>query len=469
MPGDGAVRVHDTLQGTTVELTPRDPGRISMYVCGPTVYDVPHVGHGRTAVVYDVVRRYLVWRGFDVTFVTNVTDIEDKIIARAAKTGSTEPEIAKEFEAAYWHELDRLNISRPDVMPRATEYIAPMLELVGELVDAGHAYVVDGQGVYFDVVSYSDYGELPHRTLEQLLESAGARVEVDEAKRNPVDFALWKAAKPGEPSWDSPWGPGRPGWHIECSAMSLRELGEGFDLHGAGNDLVFPHNENERAQSEAAGHSFARHWIHSGMVEIGGEKMSKSLNNFVTLADALDAHDPRAFRMAVLQTHYRKSMDLGDAELRSAASGVARLDALVRRAAAAGVEWDGAAVDDEIVGRFRDVMDDDFSTPAAVAVGIFDAAASANQAIDAGDHERAATLIATVVELAGGLGFEVGGAADRADDTDDLDAEIDQLVRERDAARAAKDFATADRLRDELTTRGVTLEDTPTGTVWHRT
>jgi cysteinyl-tRNA synthetase len=458
------VRVHDTLQGSSVELTPRDPGRISMYVCGPTVYDVPHVGHARTAVVYDVVRRYLEWRGFDVTFVSNVTDVEDKIIARAAERGSTEPEIAQEFETAYWHEMERLAVRRPDAMPRATEYIEPMLELVRELVDQGHAYVVDGQGVYFDVVSFPPYGELPHRSLEQLLESAGARVEVDEAKRNPVDFALWKAAKPGEPAWDSPWGPGRPGWHIECSAMSLRELGEGFDLHGAGNDLVFPHNENERAQAEAAGHPFARHWIHSGMVEIGGEKMSKSLHNFVTLADALDAHDPRAFRLAVLQVHYRKAMDLGDDELRAAASGVARLDSLVRRADAAGIDWRSATPDDEIVDRFRDAMDDDFGTPAAVAVGIFDAAASANQAIDAGDEHRAATLTATVVALAGALGLEVGIASGGEDD-----AEIEELVRQRDAARAEKDFATADRVRDELTARGITLEDTPTGTVWHRT
>jgi cysteinyl-tRNA synthetase len=467
MPGDGAVRVHDTLQGKTVELTQRDPGRISMYVCGPTVYDVPHVGHGRTAIVYDVVRRYLAWRGLDVTFASNVTDVEDKIIARAASTGSTEPEIANEFETAYWHEMHRLGIEAPDVMPRATEYIAPMLELVGELVDSGHAYVVDGQGVYFDVVSFPTYGGLPHRTLEQLLDSAGARVEVDEAKRNPVDFALWKAAKPGEPSWDSPWGPGRPGWHIECSAMSLRELGEGFDLHGAGNDLVFPHNENERAQAEAAGHTFARHWMHSGMVEIGGEKMSKSLNNFVTLSDALDAHGPRAFRLAVLQTHYRKAMELGDEELRAAASGVARLDSLVRRASAAGVDWQAARPDDEIVGRFRDTMDDDFATPAAVAVGVFDAAASANQAIDAGDQDRAAALVATVVALAGALGLEIG-APGAVGGSEGHDAEIEQLVRERDAARAAKDFATADRLRDELTDRGIVLEDTPTGTVWHR-
>ncbi len=460
------LRVHDTLEGASVELTPRDPGRISMYVCGPTVYEVPHVGHGRTAVVFDIVRRYLEWRGFHVTFVTNVTDVEDKIIARAAQSRSTEPEIAKQFEAAYWHELDRLNVRRPDSMPRATEYIAPMLELVDELVETGHAYVVEGQGVYFDVVSYPPYGELPHRTLEQLLDSAGARVEVDEAKRNPVDFALWKAAKPGEPSWPSPWGAGRPGWHIECSAMSLRELGEGFDLHGAGNDLVFPHNENERAQAEAAGHAFARHWIHSGMVEIGGEKMSKSLNNFVTLADALDAHGPRAFRMAVLQTHYRKAMELGDDELRSAASGVARLAALLRRAAAGGIDWRAAAPDVEIVGRFRDAMDDDFGTPQAVAVGVFDAAASANQAIDAGDAERAAVLVGTVVELSGAFGLEIGASGGGTAGPDG--AEIDALVRRRDEARAAKDFATADRLRDELTARGVVLEDTPTGTVWHR-
>jgi cysteinyl-tRNA synthetase len=461
------VRIHDTLQRSTVDLTQRDPGKVSMYVCGPTVYDAPHVGHGRTAVVYDTIRRYLEWRGFDVQHASNVTDIEDKIIARATKLGSTEPEIAQEFEDAYWHEMDRLDIRRPHVMPRATEYVGPMLELIGELVDRGHAYVVDGQGVYFDVTTYPGYGGLPHRTLEQMLESAGARVEIDEAKRNAVDFALWKAAKPGEPVWDSPWGPGRPGWHIECSAMSLRELGEGFDLHGGGNDLVFPHHENERAQAEGAGHVFARHWIHSGMVEVGGEKMSKSLGNFTTLAAALDAHGPRAFRLATLQAHYRKAMELGDAELASAASGIDRLDALVRRAAAAGVDARGAPVDDEIVDRFRAAMDDDFATQNALAVGVFEPATRANQAIDAGDAERAAILIATVVELAAALGIPIGAdVSDGAGGGDD--DEIDALVRAREEARATKDFATADRIRDGLTARGVTLEDTASGTVWHR-
>jgi cysteinyl-tRNA synthetase len=455
------VRIYDTMQRAPVELTQRDPGQVSIYVCGPTVYDVPHVGHGRTAIVYDTIRRYLEWRGFGVRFVSNVTDIEDKIIARAAERGTTEPDLAQEFEAAYFAEMDRLGVRRPDAMPHATEYIAPMLELVAELVDSGHAYVVDGQGVYFDVTKYADYGELPHRSLEQLLESAGARVEIDTAKRNPVDFALWKAAKPGEPVWDSPWGGGRPGWHLECSVMSLRELGEGFDLHGAGNDLVFPHNENERAQAEAAGHAFARHWIHSGMVEVAGEKMSKSLGNFTTLKDALDTHGHRAFRLAVLQTHYRKAMELGDAELAAAGSAIDRLDALVRRAAAAGVESASAEPDGEIVGAFRAAMDDDFSTPTALAAGVFEPASQANQAIDAGDLDRAAVLVATIVELAGALGLEVGVESDD-------DAEVDGLIAEREAARAGRDFATADRIRDDLAARGITLEDTATGTIWYR-
>jgi cysteinyl-tRNA synthetase len=464
-----AVRIYDTLQRSAIELVPRDPGAVSMYVCGPTVYDVPHVGHGRTAVAFDTIRRYLAWRGFDVRFVSNVTDVEDRIIARAAERGTTEPELALEFEQVYWDELARLGIERPDDIPHATAYIQPMLDLVAELVDAGHAYTVDGHGVYFDVASFPRYGELSHRTLAQLLESAGARVEVDEAKHNPVDFALWKAAKPGEPSWDSPWGKGRPGWHIECSAMSLALLGERFDLHGGGDDLVFPHHENERAQAEAAGHPFARHWIHAGMVEIAGEKMSKSLGNFTTLADALDAHGARAFRLAVLLTHYRKAVGLGDAELSAASTAVDRLDALLRRAASGGVDVSNAGPDPAAVDRFRAAMDDDFSTPHALAVGVFEPASHANQAIDAGDLDRAAVLVATVVELAGVLGLHVGTVTEPASGVDGpVDAEIEARIAERDDARAARDFATADRIRDELTARGVTLEDTASGTTWYR-
>ncbi|MGH9027546.1 MAG: cysteine--tRNA ligase, partial [Acidimicrobiia bacterium] len=370
------MKIYDTLARDKVELTTRELGKLSMYVCGPTVYDVPHVGHGRTAVVFDVVRRYLEWCGIDVTYVRNITDIEDKIIARAAREGSTETEIAQRYETLERDPLDRLGVRRPDHVPHATEYVEPMLELIGELVVADHAYVIEGAGVYFDTASFPSYGALPHRTLAQLQESAGARVEIDEAKRNPMDFALWKAAKPDEPAWESSFGPGRPGWHIECSAMSLRLLGEGFDLHGAGDDLVFPHNENERAQSEAAGHAFARHWIHSGMVIIGGDKMAKSAGNFTTLAEALDTHGPRAFRLAVLQTQYRTHGELGAPELDAARTTVARLDALVRRARAAGVEVDGE-VDPATVDAFRAALEDDFNTPAARA-SIFDAVARAN-------------------------------------------------------------------------------------------
>lgn len=455
-----ALRLHDTLQRAKVDFEPREPGKVTMYVCGPTVYDVPHVGHGRTAVFYDVVRRYLEWTGLAVRSVVNVTDVDDRIIAKAGERGSTEPEVAQEFETAYWEQLDRLDVIRPDDMPHATQYIDEMLKLIEELVESGHAYAIPESGVYFDVTTFPSYGGLPHRTIEQLLDSAGARVEVDEAKRNPIDFALWKSAKPGEPTWDSPWGPGRPGWHIECSAMSLDLLGEHFDLHGGGDDLVFPHHENERVQAEAAGHPFAKHWVHSAMVMVGGEKMAKSLGNFTTLADAIDAHGGRAFRMAILQTHYRKAVELGDSELDAAAKTVAGLDALARRAASAGIDASGAARDEAIVERFRAVMDDDLNTANAVGE-IFKAVTEANTAINASDAPRAASLLATVIDLAGALGLRIEAGTGE-------DAELDALVADRDRARAEKDFAAADRIRDELAARGITLEDTPTGTIWHR-
>src|SRR5829696_574028 len=449
------IRLHDTLAREKVEFVPRDAGRVSIYVCGPTVYEVPHVGHGRAALVFDIMRRYL-----EVTFVSNVTDVEDKIIARAAKEGTTEPELAQRYEAAYWAEMDRLGVGRPDSLPRATAYIDRMVKLIGELVDTGRAYVVEGQGVYFDVTSFSEYGELAHRRVDDLLESAGARVDVDERKRNPVDFALWKAAKPGEPAWDSPWGKGRPGWHIECSAMSLDLLGAGFDIHGGGDDLIFPHHENERAQAQGAGHSFARYWVHNGMVMVGTEKMAKSLGNFTTLKDALDAHGPRAMRMAVLQTHYRSPVEIGDGELEQAREAVARLDALARRARVAGIPAE-APLDEDATAEFTAAMDDDFGTPEAMAV-VFRLARDTNSAIDEGDVEEAALGLVTVRELTGALGLELddGGGAE--------DADIDALVQRRDDARSARDFAEADRIRAELAARGITLEDTPTGTIWHR-
>ncbi len=456
------LRLHDTLSGRTVAFEPRDEGRVSMYVCGPTVYDVPHLGHARTAVVFDVVRRYLAWSGFDVAFVSNVTDIDDNIIRRAAKENSTEQEVARRYEQLYWDELDRLGVLRPNRSPHATEYVDDMIRMIDELVRAGHAYVVEGSGVYFAVDSFPRYGELSHRKVADLLESAGGRVEVDEEKRSPVDFALWKAAKPGEPTWESPWGTGRPGWHIECAAMSLDLLGERFDIHGGGNDLVFPHHENERAEAEATGRRFARYWVHSGMLNVGGQKMSKSLGNFTTLADALDSYDPRALRLAILQTHYRKAVELGADELAAAEKAGHGLDNMLRAAEVAGVDHKGAEPVDEFVDAFRDAMDDDFGTPEALGA-VFEASREANKALGEGDTQRAASLVATVVELAGVLGVEVRSGLGEGDDA------IDAKVVARNEARASRDFARADDIRDELAAQGIVLEDTPHGTVWRRT
>jgi len=432
-----------------------------MYVCGPTVYDVPHLGHGRTALVFDVVRRYLGWSGYRVTYLSNVTDIDDKIILRAARDVTTESALSSRYAAAYWTEMERLGVHPPDAAPHATEFVDGMQRLIAELVERGAAYVIEGEGVYFAIEAFAKYGELSHRTIDELADSAGARIEVDDRKRSPMDFALWKAAKPGEPTWNSPWGSGRPGWHIECAAMSLEILGDGFDLHGGGDDLVFPHHENERAEAEAAGHEFARHWLHSGMVNVGGEKMSKSLGNFTDLADALDQHGPRAFRLAVLQAHYRSPMELGRDVIADSDRAIERLDALARRARAGGIAV-GEAPDEALVARFRDAMDDDFATPAALAA-IFDAAGAANRAVDAGDAERASVLLRTVVELLGVLGLELddgGGAAG--------DAEIEALVEAREAARRAGDFEKADRIRDDLAAGSVKIEDTPSGPVWRR-
>ncbi len=454
------VRIFDTLAKRDVELTTRVDGQVSIYVCGPTVYDVPHVGHGRTAVVYDVIRRYLEWRGNTVTFVGNVTNVDDRIIARAAAEGTSETELADRYEAAYWAELDRLNVRRPDRVPRATEFVEPMVDLIRELVDGGCAYVIEGEGVYFLVSAYQGYGDLSGRRLEDLLDGAGSRVEVDERKRSPVDFALWKAAKPGEPDWDSPWGRGRPGWHIECSAMSLALLGEGFDLHGGGDDLVFPHHENERAQAEAAGHPFARHWIHSGMVMVGGEKMAKSLGNFTTLADAIDTYGPRAFRLAVLQVHYRSQMELTASELGAAAEGLARIDNLARRTEREGDPDAPAAA--AIIAAFETAMDQDFGTPAAIAA-VFDAVKQANSAFDAGEFAAASEFAAAVPAVLDSLGFPLAEMVDEAERT-----EIDALIQARNDARAAKDFARADAIRDELDARGITIQDSAAGTLWHR-
>ena len=460
------IELYDTLTGEVRPLATREPGKVALYACGPTVYDHPHLGHARSALTYDVLRRYLEWRGLDVRHVANITDIDDNIINRARDEGRTESEVAVEWEAVYIDAMARLDVLDPHDRPRATEWVEEMVEFVGRIMDAGAAYTTP-TGVYLRVRGVDGYGDLVHRDLDDLRASAGARVEVDEDKEDPLDFALWKAAKPDEPSWPSPWGPGRPGWHIECVAMSLGILGEDFDIHGGGNDLVFPHHTNERAEALAVGRSFARHWVHNAMLNIEGTKMSKSLGNYRTVVEMLDEHplNGRAFRLLVLQTHYRKTMEVNPQLMASARTAVQRLDALARRAAAAGADRDQGTGrrDEESAVAFRTAMDNDIGTPEAVAV-IFDTLHRANAALD-GSAEDAPTLVATVVELAGALGVAVDAAEHGASDGDGA---IEGLVAKRQAAREAKDWAAADALRDELSALGVVVEDTPAGPIWRR-
>jgi cysteinyl-tRNA synthetase len=339
-----------------------------------------------------------------------------------------------------------------------------MIDVIALLIDRGYGYVIDGTGVYFDVDRLGDYGALVHRNVNELREGIGARVDVDEGKDDPLDFALWKSAKPGEPSWPSPWGPGRPGWHIECVAMALQLLGADFDIHGGGDDLVFPHHENERAEASGTGRQFARTWIHNGMVQVSGEKMSKSLGNFTTLAEVLERYDARALRLLVLQTHYRKTMEINSSALDQSAAAIDRLDSLARRAVAAGIDLHAKDERvDHLVDAFRDAMDDDLGTPSAVAV-IFDGLRQANAALDDGDIATAQALTATVAELADVLGLRLDDGSAAGADTDDIAA----LVAARQTARQSRDFAEADRLRYELAARGIVVEDTPTGPIWHR-
>ena len=458
------LRFTDSLPGEKAPFTPREEGRVSVYWCGPTVYDDPHLGHARSTLAFDVLVRYLRWSGYDVLAVSNITDIDDKIINRAAEEGTDEPAVATRFEASFISQMDRLNIAHPDLRPRATEFVDRMVEVVADLVEHGMAYTTDS-GVYFDVDRLDGYGALVGRSVDDLRDGAGARVDVDDDKDDPLDFALWKAAKPGEPTWDSPWGPGRPGWHIECVAMSLHLLGDGFDIHGGGDDLVFPHHENERAEALGCGRTFAQYWVHNGMVQVDGEKMSKSLDNFTTLSALLDAWDPRVLRLVVLQTHYRRTMEIGSATLDQASAALTRLDKFADRMAAA--DLPEAEADPDAVAQFREAMDDDLGSPQALAV-VFDAVRDANRALDAEDDATAATLAAAVLELSAALGLKLGSSAapERADDGDT--EEIDALVDRRLAARTARDFGEADRIRDDLAARGIVLEDGPQGTSWHR-
>jgi cysteinyl-tRNA synthetase len=453
-----SLRLYDTLTRQKTAFVPRVPGEARMYVCGITPYDHAHVGHARSAVVFDVIRRHLAASGYRVTVVKNYTDVEDKIIRRAAEVGESPRVLADRFIAAYREDMAALGVLPPDVEPLATAHIEPapgkpyrMVTLIERLVAAGVAYAVEGD-VYFEVRRFPAYGRLSGRNLDELL--AGARVEVDERKRDPRDFALWKAAKPGEPAWPSPWGPGRPGWHIECSAMAMEYLGESIDLHGGGADLVFPHHECEIAQSEAAtGRPFARYWLHNGFVNLGAEKMSKSLGNTLAIRDLVRRHDPTAVRLYLLSAHYRGPIEYAPERIQEAQAAVARLRRLLEEGAADS----GGSVLPAPVAEFREAMDDDINTPRALGA-LFDVARLARRGAEAG------AAVATVRQLGERLGLDLGPRPGAEPET--RVAEIESLVAQRDRARQTRDWARADALRQALEAQGVVVEDTPAGSKW---
>jgi cysteinyl-tRNA synthetase len=461
------MQIHDTLSGTTVPFAPKEPGRVSIYVCGPTVQSEPHLGHGRSAVSFDVLRRYLAWSGMDVSFVRNVTDVEDKIIARATRLGITTDELADQAFGEFSRAYELLGNLPPTIEPKATEHIAEMITLIEELIEGCHAYESDGD-VYFSVRSFDGYGKLSHHDLDDLIPSEDTGN--DARKHDPLDFALWKAAKPGEPQWNSPWGPGRPGWHIECSAMATKYLGDSFDIHAGGTDLIFPHHENEIAQSEAAsGMPFARYWMHNGMLKLGGEKMAKSSGRVITLLDSLERWNPAAVRLFYLRTHYRKPLDFSEEALADAESSLARLRSFRRRSPHMIKE----PADADVMNRFRTAMDSDLDVAGALG-GLFDLVRDGNSRLD--DGIPAGDLVAAFDEIVDILGLAVAVAEiDDAEAVAQLgnrfsieDATIDDLVALRDTARAEKDWAVSDNIRDGLAALNISIEDTPDGARWHR-
>jgi cysteinyl-tRNA synthetase len=447
------LNLYDTATQSVKPLALRQPGSVSIYLCGPTVYGPPHLGHGRATLVYDILRRYLTWTGLSVRLVSNITDIDDKIIDRANKEGRPWADITHKCESVWFEAMGKLGVIRPTDVPHATEYVQSMVDMINTLVTADKAYVTD-DGVYLSIASVPDYGLLAHQSLDDMLSGGGDR-EVFGAsnKRHPSDFALWKFSKPGEPSWPSPWGEGRPGWHSECVVMSLDLLGEGFDLHCGGADLRFPHHENERAQAVALGKNFANHWMHNGfVVDIEGEKMSKSLGNVMNLIDMLEKYDPRAYRMLLLQTHYRSPTRVGQENIDACVSALAGLDSFAART----VAHSNGTPDSTLISQFTSAMDNDLDTTTVMAL-VFDSVRRANTAMDAGDAATVSSVRAAVVEILGALGLELSLG-------DDIDVDIVAKGAALDAARTAKDFAAADALRDELQSLGYVVETSKDGT-----
>lgn len=459
------LHIYNTLTRQKEAFKPMVPGKVNMYVCGITTYDYCHIGHARTSVVFDVIVRYLRHVGFEVNYVRNVTDVDDKIINRANENGENFAELSKRFTDLMYEDFDALGIARPDHDPKVTTSMPEIIELIARLVERGHAYVTPEGDVLFEVATFEQYGALSQQDLDML--QAGARVDVDQSKRAPLDFVLWKHAKPGEPHWDSPWGQGRPGWHIECSAMTRKHLGDEFDIHGGGSDLTFPHHENEIAQSCCAtGSDYARYWIHSGMVQVNEEKMSKSLGNFFTIRDVLKAYDAETIRYFLLTAHYRSQLNYSEDNLTQARHSLERMYTALRDIDCDGVQ---PPMDSEFVTRFRSAMDDDFNAPEAVAV-MFELVREINR-VKQTDVEEAKPLAALLKTFGGVMGILQQTPAQflqSAAGNDDDVAEIERLIQMRADARATKNWAMADEARDKLTAMGVTLEDGPQGTTWRR-
>jgi len=454
------LKIYNTIAREKQDFQPIRPGRVSMYVCGMTVYDFCHLGHARVMVVFDMVSRWLRASGYDLTYVRNITDIDDKIIKRAAENGETIAALTGRFIEAMDRDADALGVIRPDHEPKATQHIPDMLRLIARLVEHGLAYAAGNGDVYYAVRGFPAYGKLSGKSLEDL--RAGERVEVDAHKRDPLDFVLWKAAKPGEPAWDSPWGPGRPGWHIECSAMSCHHLGTHFDIHGGGQDLQFPHHENEIAQSEGAHDcTYVNYWMHNGFVRVDEEKMSKSLGNFFTIREVLKNYDPEVLRFFILRAHYRSPLNYSDQHLDDARQALTRLYTAMRgmEAGPAVIDWNAP-----YPAKFKAAMDDDFGTPEAISV-LFDLANEVNKS-------RSAATAAVLKSLAGVLGllqrdpeaFLQGLDAAWAVDA----AQVEAMIAARAQAKRDRNYAEADRIRQDLTGQGIILEDTPQGTNWRR-
>ena len=464
--------VYNTLTRKKEEFKPHSPGKVKMYVCGTTPYDHCHLGHARCYVVFDVIRKYLEYKGYEVTYIQNFTDVDDKIIKRAQELGSTVEDVAEKYIDEYFDVMKRLNIKDANSYPRTTEHIEGMIKLVQKLIEGGYAYVIDGD-VYFQVGKFDGYGKLSHRSREEM--RAGARIEVDKRKKNPLDFALWKSAKPGEPWWESPWGRGRPGWHIECSAMSMRYLGASFDIHGGGQDLIFPHHENEIAQSEAAtGKPFVSYWVHNGFVTVNREKMSKSLGNFFTLEEIYKKYSPDVVRFFLISQYYRSPIDFSDDKLEEARKSLERfhntlgnIEFLLKGLKAGKKSTLPKAEDSSLLQakeKFMKVMDDDFNTARALG-HIFDLVGKANKIISQGNPNLSFLLAAE--RALRGMGSLLGFVKEKAIEKAGIDEfQIEKLIDERNAARESKDWKKADKIRSNLEKIGIILEDTPVGTRW---